>query len=284
MLKEVLSYDFMQNAVIASVLASIVCGMIGVMVVEKKLIMMSGGIAHTAYGGVGLGYLCGFEPLIGAMLFSAGAAVGVGAIQRKGGVHTDVVIGLLWSLGMALGTAFIGFMDGYPPDLNSYLFGKILAVTRPNIIMMAALTALVCIAVIVFFNDWKAFMFDEGFSRILGVKTAFLEYLLLILIALTVVVLIRVVGIVLVIALLTAPAGAASLISNKLSGRMIIAVFLGLFNCLAGLWLSYVLEIASGATIVIFSVLVYLVIYCIRMLSDKRLQRISDVSQKYPQN
>jgi zinc transport system permease protein len=261
MLRELLSYQFMQNAIVACALSSVVCGLIGVMVLEKKLIMMSGGIAHTAYGGVGLGYLLGFEPMLGAVLFSVGAAVGVGSIKRRGGVQTDIIIALLWSAGMALGTAFIGFMDGYPPDMNSYLFGNILTVTRGNLVMMAVLSALVLAAVLVFFNDWKAYLFDEEFAHINGVKTVFLEYLLLILVALTVVVLIRVAGIVLVLALLTAPAATASLLTNKLARRMAAAVLIGLVNCFAGLTLSELFNIASGATIIIFSVVVYFSVY-----------------------
>lgn len=270
MLNAIMNYQFMQHAVIACVLASVVCGLIGVIIVEKKLIMMSGGIAHTAYGGVGLGYLCGFEPMLGAVLFSLGAAVGIGTIKRRGGVHTDIIIALFWSLGMALGTAFIGFMDGYPPDLNSYLFGNILSVTGSDLKMMLALTALVCLAVIVFFNDWKAFMFDGCFSQIIGMKTTLLEYLMLILVALTVVVLIRVAGIILVIALLTAPAATASLISDKLKGRMLLSIALGLFDCFAGLWISYVLGIASGATIIIFSVLIYAIVFALSSLVGRR--------------
>lgn len=274
MISDIFAYQFMRNAVLACVLASVVCGMIGVIVVEKKLIMMSGGIAHTAYGGVGLGYLCGFEPMIGAVLFSVGAAVGIGRIRRAGGVHTDIIIALLWSVGMALGTAFVGFMEGYPPDMSSYLFGSILTVTTGDLVMMAALTALVCAAVLMLFNDWKAFLFDGGFAGISGMKTAFLEYLLLILIALTVVVLIRVAGIVLVIALLTAPAATAAQLTDRLSRRMGIAVAFGLFHCLAGLWLSYALNVASGAAIILFSVLVYFLVYFgKRLLGKKRKAR-----------
>jgi len=258
---EILSYQFMRSAIIACFLASIVCGLIGVIVVEKKLLMMSGGIAHTAYGGVGLGYLLGIEPMIGAVLFALGAAVGIGHIQRRGGVHTDVIIALLWSAGMALGTAFIGLMDGYPPDMSSYLFGSILTVSRSDLVMMTVLTVLVCLTVLILFNDWKAFLFDGDFSGISGMKTAFLEYLLLILIALTVVVLIRLAGIVLVIALLTAPAATAGMMTNKLSRRMGAAVVIALFDCFVGLWLSYELNIASGATIVLFSVLIYFLVY-----------------------
>lgn len=259
MINAIMEYQFMQHAVAACLLASIVCGLIGVIVVEKKLIMMSGGIAHTAFGGVGLGYLCGFEPMIGAVAFSVGASLGVGRIRRHGGGvgNTDIVIALLWSTGMALGTAFIGFMDGYPPDITSYLFGNILTVTSSDLYMMIALTVLVCLAIVILFNDWKAYLFDDSFSSIMGINTVFLEYLLMVLIALTVVVLIRVAGIVLVIALLTAPAATSKFLSNKLGRRMWIAILIGLFDCFAGLFLSYRFGIASGATIILFSVIVY---------------------------
>lgn len=271
MLNAVLSYNFMQNALIACFLASIVCGLIGVIVIEKKLVMMSGGIAHTSFGGVGLGYLCGFEPMIGAVMFSLGSAFVIGGIKRRGSVNTDIIIALLWSAGMALGTAFIGLMEGYPPNLSSYLFGNILTVTRIDLIVMLALTSVVLLTITIFFNDWKAYLFDDSFSSTLGQKTVILEYLLLVLIALSVVVLIRVAGIILVIALLTAPAATASLISNKLKNRMYLAIIFSLFYCFTGVRLSYVLGIASGATIVIFSVAIYCIVYLLRSLNDRRL-------------
>ena len=164
MISALFEYQFMQNAFIASILASIVCGIIGVIVVEKKLVMMSGGIAHTAYGGVGLGYLLGFEPIIGAFLFSVSAALGIGAIKRRGGVQSDVIIGLFWSLVMALGIVFIALMPGYPPDLNSYLFGNILSVTKADLYLMIILSFLVVFIVIALFNAWKAYLFDEEFA------------------------------------------------------------------------------------------------------------------------
>lgn len=272
MIKAIFEYNFLQNALFASILASIVCGIIGVIIVEKKLVMMSGGIAHTAYGGVGLGYLMGFEPIIGAFVFSACAAMGIGFIKRKGGVQSDVIIGLFWSLGMALGIVFIALMPGYPPDLNSYLFGNILSVTKLDLYLMVLLTLIVVFVVIALFNDWKIYLFDEEFASIIGIKTAFLEYLLLILIAMTVVVLIRVAGIILVLALLTAPAATASMFSSKLKNRMIYAIVLGAFFCITGLWISYVLNIASGACIVILSVIFYFSTYIIHF-NKKNLKR-----------
>lgn len=261
MLSSVFQYQFIQNALIASIFASIVCGIIGVIIVEKKLVMMSGGIAHTSYGGVGLGYLLGFEPIIGAFFISILAALGIGFIKRKGGTRSDVVIGLFWSLGMALGILFIALMPGYPPDLSSYLFGSILSVARADIYLMAVLTLIVVLVIAILFNHWKSYMFDEEFAYILGIKTAFLDYLLFILIAMSVVVLIRVVGIILVLALFTAPPAIAELLSKSLKLRMILSIVIGSLFCLAGLFVSYVLNIGSGAVIVILSAIGYLIVY-----------------------
>ena len=269
MINAILHYQFMQNAAMAGILASIVCGIIGVIIVEKKLVMMSGGIAHTAYGGVGLGYLLGFEPILGAFFFAVCAALGIGYINRKGGARADIIIGLFWSLGMALGILFIALMPGYPPDLNSYLFGNILSVTKSDLRLTAAAATFVALIVILFYHHWKAYLFDEQFASILGVKTSFLEYLLLILVALTVVVLIRVVGIILVLALLTAPAATAGLLSQKLHQRMLYAILLGSIFCITGLYLSYQWNIASGAVIVILSVACYFLVYLIRAVRER---------------
>ncbi len=270
MLEALFKYQFLQHAVLAGILASIVCGLIGVIIVERKLVMMSGGIAHTAYGGVGLGYLLGFEPIIGAFLFSVGAALGIGYINKKGGTEADVVIGLFWSVGMALGIFFIALMPGYPPDLSSYLFGSILSVTQFDLYLMIGLTLMVVFVVVVFFNHWKAYLFDAEFAAILGVNITMLEYGLLILVAMTVVVLIRVVGIILVIALLTAPAASAGMLSANFRNRMIIATLLGIVFCLAGMWASYQLNIASGATIVILSVGCYFCLYAGQRIKKRK--------------
>ncbi len=261
MISAIMEYQFLQNAVLASILASIVCGIIGVIIVEKRLLMMSGGIAHTALGGVGLGYLLGFEPILGAAGFAVLAALGIGSMRKKGGQYTDVVIALFWSVGMALGIVFIAITPGYPPDITTYLFGNILTVTRSNLKLMGIMTLIVVLVITIFYADWKSYLFDEEFAYLNGLAVTVLEYTLLILIALTVVSLIRVVGIVLVIALLSAPAATAALFSNKLKTRMIYAIFIGLINCFIGLWISYEWNIASGAAIVIVSVVVFLISY-----------------------
>lgn len=270
MISALLKYQFLQNAMAAGLLSSIVCGIIGVIVIEKKLVMLSGGIAHTSYGGVGLGYLLGFEPILGAFLFAVGGALAIGRISRGKSTHSDVVIGLFWSFGMALGILFVALTPGYPPDITSYLFGNILSVTRGDILLMVCLTLLVVIAVASFYDTWKAFLFDEEFAAVTGINTARLNYILLILVAMTVVVLIRVVGIILVLALLTAPAAVAGLLTNSFGKRIFFSILFGAVFCLAGLWLSYAVNIASGACIVILSVACYLVVYALRGGASRR--------------
>lgn len=258
MIKALFEYSFLQNAVFSAILASIACGIIGTIIIEKKMVMMSGGIAHTAFGGVGLGYYLSIEPLIGALLFAVSSALGIAAINRKIRTHTDILIGLFWSIGMALGILFIAFTPGYPPDMSSYLFGNILTVVKLDLQIMLLLDAIILFTVLAFFQQLKAYMFDEEFATVIGINVIFLEYLLFILIALTVVVLIRVVGIILVIALLTAPPAIARQFTHNLKNIMISSTLLGALFCLCGLWISYDLRIASGATIILFSGASYL--------------------------
>jgi len=266
----ILTYRFIQYAILSAFLSSIVCGLIGVIIVEKKLVMMSGGIAHTSYGGVGLGYLLGFEPLVGAFIFSILAALGIGFIKNKSTGFSDIVIGLFWSLGMSLGILFIGLMPAYPPNVSSYLFGNILSVTTLNLWLMLILTVIVVSVILFFYQDFKSHLFDPEFNSILGKRTKVIENILLILIALTVVVLIRVVGIVLVIALLTAPAATASLFTKKLAARMGVSILFGLAYTLVGLFISYKINVASGAVIVFVSVFSYAALYLIQRFQLKR--------------
>lgn len=259
MINALFEYQFMRNALIACILASIVCGFIGVIIIEKKLVMMSGGIAHTAFGGVGLGYLLGFEPIFGALGFSVLASICIGAIHKKVGIQSDVIVGLFWSLGMALGILFVGLRPGYPPDMNSYLFGNILSVTNSSIIIMFVLTAFIVFTILCMFQTWKAYLFDAEFSSVIGINTSFLDYLILVIVAITVVALIRVAGIILVLALLTAPAATSALFTKKLHSRIMMSIIIGILYCLTGLYIAYKLDIASGACIVIISVAVYVI-------------------------
>ncbi len=273
MLEAILTYNFMQNALFAALLSSVVCGLIGTIIIEKKLVMMSGGIAHTSFGGIGLGYFLGFEPIIGALIFSAISSITLATIKRKTDTNTDTFIGILWSIGMAIGIIFIALTPGYPPDVTSYLFGDILTVTNSDIIMMLILVGIVTFTIFSFFNYWKAYLFDETFSFVIGLKTALMEYLMFLLIGLTVVVLIKVVGLILVIALLTAPPAIARMFTYNLKKMMALSVLLGGLFGIFGLWLSYEFNIASGATIILLAGVSYFVTIFIKSYFEKRKRK-----------
>lgn len=261
---ELLNYVFIQNAITVALLSSIVCGIIGTIIVEKRLVSMSGGIAHTSFGGIGLGYLLGIEPLIGGMLFAILAAFGITSIKRKTNTNSDTLIGMFWSVGMALGIIFIEIMPGYPPDLTSYLFGDILQVSKTYIYIMFALTIIILISIISIFNYWKAYLFDEDFTKVIGINTVLLEKYLYILISLSIVVLIKVVGIILVIVLLTVPPAITKLFTYNLSSIMIISIIIGIITSILGLFLSFIYDIPSGATIILLTVSIYIFIVIIK--------------------
>ena len=238
--------------------------------IEKRLVMMTGGVAHTAYGGVGLGYLCGFTPIVGAVLFALLAAFGIGTLRRRGGQRTEVLISLFWALGMAAGMVFVALTPGYPPDLNSYLFGDILTVTGADLILMAGITALAVLLLAVFWQDIKAYLFDVTFASVAGIRVRVLEYLIFGLIALSTVVLLRVTGIMLAIALLAVPAATAATFTRRLLPRMLAAAGLSAGFATVGLVVSFYLAIPTGATVVAVSALGYAVAYATRAIRARR--------------
>lgn len=250
---EALQYEFMRNALLAGLLAAVACGIVGVYVVVKRIVFISGGIAHASFGGIGLGYLAGINPVLGAMFFTLASALGMGLVTRRTKLPEDTAIGILWAVGMALGIIFIGLAPGYAPDLFSYLFGNILTVPSSDLILMLILDAVIVGLVIAFYKEFLVLSFDEEFGTVVGVPVEALYLLLLGMVALTVVVLIRVVGIILVIALLTIPAALAQQFSHDLRKIMLLAVLFGAVFTFGGLWLSFALDLASGATIILLS-------------------------------
>ncbi|QUI23730.1 metal ABC transporter permease [Vallitalea pronyensis] len=259
MLEAIIKYGFMQHAIISILLASIVCGIIGTIIVEKKLVMMSGGIAHASFGGIGLGFLLGIEPIIGGLAFAIVSAILIVFIKRKTDTSSDTIIGMLWSLGMALGILFISLMPGYPPDMTTYLFGDILTVSRTDIYFMLSLTVIIVMSCLTFYNYIKSFLFDETFLNSQGINTLFLEYYLFILIAFSIVILIKVVGIILVITLLTVPPAIAKRVTYRFNSIILLAWIIGMILCFLGLTFSFYFNVSSGATIIILSSIFYFI-------------------------
>jgi zinc transport system permease protein len=275
---DALQYQFMQNALLAGFLAAIACGIVGVYVVVKKIVFISGGIAHASFGGIGLGYLVGINPVLGAMVFAIASSLGIGLVTRRARLPEDTAIGILWAMGMALGIIFIGLAPGYAPDLFSYLFGNILTVPFFDLMLMLVLDVVIIVVVALLYKGFLYLSFDEEFSTVSGVPTEKLYLLLLCLIALTVVVLIRVVGIILVIALLTIPAALARQFTHNLKNMMLLAILAGVIFTFSGLWISYVLNLASGATIILVSGTVLFIVFGINKLRRRTREHHRDAS------
>jgi len=252
-LDALLTQTFMQNALFGSVLASIVCGIVGPYVVVRKIGYLAGGIAHAVLGGMGAAYFLGKSPIGGALIAAIGAALLIGWVSLHEHRQEDILISALWAVGMATGILFISQTPGYNVDLMSYLFGNILMIPQRDLFLIAALDAGIAITVLLFFKQFLAVSFDQEFARLRGVRVEFFSLLLLSLVALTVVILIQVVGLVLVIALLTLPAAVAGHYTRTLATMMFLSILLGLIFTTGGLAFSYEADLPAGATIVLLA-------------------------------
>lgn len=248
---EIFQYQFMQNAFAVAFLVSIACGVVGTYVVIKRIVSLSGAISHAAFGGIGLGYFLGINPILAAIPFSIISAMSIGLVKQKVEISEDTAIGILWSVGMALGIIFINLTPGYAPDLFSYLFGSILTVSRADLYIMLILDIIILCTVFLFRREFLSIAFDEEFSKVIGIPSQLIYLLLLALVALSVVVLIKVVGIILIIALLTIPAAISKQYTHKLGKLMLLSVIVGMILTSLGLLLSFVFNMSSGATIVL---------------------------------
>ena len=248
---EALQFDFMRNAVLAGLLVSISCGIIGSLVVVNRIVFISGGIAHAAFGGVGLGFFCGFSPFLGAAIFASGASLIMGVVSLKARHRADTIIGVLWAVGMAVGIILIDLTPGYHVDLMSYLFGSILAVPPADLWLMLPLDGFILLVVLLFYKEFVALSYDEQFAFVVGIPVKTLYLLLLGMTALSIVMIIRVVGLILVIALLTIPPFIAEKYTRSLGQMMVLSSILGILFTLSGLWLSYTFDLTSGATIIL---------------------------------
>ena len=258
LITNITTYTFLQNAILAAVLASIVCGITGTFVVVKKITFISGGIAHAVLGGVGIAFYLSMPPIIGAFIFAILAAVIIGLVKLKADQHENTVISALWAMGMAIGVIFMYLTPGYSADLLSYLFGNILMVSSVNLYILAGLNILIILIVLIFYRQFVAITYDEEQARLRGLPVNFLYILLLCIIALTIVVLIQIVGIILVIALLSLPAAIASLYTRTLHAMMFSAIGLGILFTLGGIAISFSANIPTGATIIILCGVAYL--------------------------
>jgi zinc transport system permease protein len=257
-LSELLAQTFVQHALLAALLVSIACGVIGALVVVNRLVFMAGGIAHSAYGGVGLAFYAGLPVLPTTGVFTGAAALLLGLVTRRRRERTDTLIGVIWAGGMAFGIILLNLTPGYNTDLMSYLFGSILTVPAHDLWLMFGADALIVALTLYYFRDILSLSFDPDYARSRGIPVDGLHLMLLVLVAETVVMMLQVVGLILVIALLTIPPYLAERHTRSLVGMMLGAGLWSLVFCVVGLGAAYVFDISSGASIVATACLIYL--------------------------
>ena len=270
---EALQFEFMQNALIAGLLASVICGVMGTMVVVNRIVFLSGGIAHAAFGGIGLAFFFGWPYLVGTIGFSVIAALVMAIVTLKAKHRADTIIGVIWAIGMAIGILLLDLTPGYNVDLMSYLFGSILTVPDSDIWMMVGVAAVIFGVVTYFYNDYLALSYDEEFAQIRGVRVNTLYVLMIVMLALGVVMIIQVVGLILVIALMTIPPYIAEKYSKSLLSMMVLSSVLSALFTVIGLWLSYVFNLTSGASIIIVAGVGFLISLGVEQLLPSVLVR-----------
>lgn len=268
---ELLQYSFFTNALLIGVLSGIACGIIGSFIVVKKISFISGSISHASFGGIGLAYFFGFNPVLGAILFSVISALSIGFVNRRNKSQEDASIGAIWAIGMAIGLIFIYFTPGYSADLMSYLFGNILLSTSLDLWYVLILD-LVIIASITYLFKWLTVsIFDEEFAVVTNIPAFAIYLFFLVLVALSVVVLIKSVGVILVIALLTLPASSAQLLTKNFKKMIAWAIFLAVITSFFGVLLSYYLNVPSGSVIILLAALIYLFIWFIKKTYSRKI-------------
>jgi zinc transport system permease protein len=255
---EALQYTFFQNALIISVLAAVAAGIIGAFIVVKRMSLISGSIAHTAFGGLGISYFLNSNPLFGAVIFSLISAVSIALFRKNARNRLDSLLSFLWSTGMAIGLVFIFLTPGYSTDLFTYLFGNILLVSKTDLYMILVLDIVILAVVILMYNSFLAVTFDEEYSETRNLPVTLVNMILFGLIALTIVATIRVVGIVLMIAILTIPAATAQMFLKTVKKIMVASAFITLFASILGLFISYYLNFATGPVIILLISSIYL--------------------------
>jgi zinc transport system permease protein len=271
----IFSYDFVIHALEAALLASITCGFIGAYIVARRMVFISGGITHASFGGIGLGYFLGINPIFGAAIFSILSAFGIRLVSKQTDIREDSAIGILWSFGMAVGIIFIYLTPGYAPNLMSYLFGSILTVTTTDLTMMAILAVVTVAIFMLFYRTILFISFDEEYARSHNAPVETFNYLMLVLVALVIVINIRVAGIILVISYLTIPQSTANLFVNDLKKIIILSMIISFTGSVTGLIISYYWNIPSGATIIFVFVLIFMIARSIKYLLSRKQRNLS---------
>ncbi len=263
---ELLTFNFFQNALLAALLVSLACGIMGALIMVNRLFSMAGGITHGAFGGIGIAFYFSLPILLSTSVFTLFLAFLLAFLSQHYEHRSDSFIAVIWAFGMAVGIVLIDLSPGYQSDLMAYLFGSILAVSSSDLLLMGLVDGGVLVLLVLFHRQFEVLSFDKEFGRVKGINTGFFYYLLIAMIALCIVICIRLVGLILVMALLSIPSFIAENFTKNLWGLMILSSLLSVFFCVFGLGLSYYLNLASGACIIILACVAFVLNLALKAL------------------
>lgn len=262
----IFSYTFFQNALMGSLLACILCGIVGTYVVTRRTVIAGGGMAHASLGGVGMGVYFGFPPLLGASLFALLSGIGIEMITRRRTIREDSAIAMLWTFGMSLGILFAYLTPGFMTDLPAYLFGDILAITHTDLLLIGLLCLVAVTLFLLFASTLITVAYDRDFAITQGLPVTLIETTMTALTALTIVSCLHMVGIVLVVSLLSIPQLTAALFVRTYRHMVWLSAVLGYIGCVSGIFLSYFANIPCGAAIILSSIILYALLRTIKAL------------------
>lgn len=274
-LQEIFTYRFLGNAALAALLSGIACGLIGTYIVSRRLVFMSGGITHASFGGIGIAYYLGANPLFGALIFAICSAVGIELFSRKGKISEDAATGVLWSLGMSIGIIFVFLTPGYAPNLMSFLFGNILLVDGANLLWLGVLDLSLILLFSLCYRAIVYTAFDREFAASQKLPVTFISYLMMMMIAVTIVLNIKTMGIVLLMSLLTMPAVIAGTLTRNYKRLTVGSCVVGVAATWIGLYVSYESNIPSGAAAIAALAVTYGIIKLVQAVARCRKRAIS---------
>lgn len=253
---ELLGFEFFRNALLGIVIISVVAAVVGTYIVTRRMVFISGGITHACFGGLGLGYWLGVSPMAMAALFAVGGALGVDWLSRRS-VRRDSAIAVVWALGMAMGILFIFMTSGYVPELNTFLFGNVLSITRTDLAMFGAFAVVLGVFYGVMHRVVVAVSFDEDFARTRRLPVGFVNLAMTVLVSVAIVLTIRMIGIMLLMSLMSIPQMTAEIVTRRYRPLLWLSMGISLFGCVAGLFAAYYIEVPASAAIVLVLIAVY---------------------------
>ena len=256
---EIFGYDFFRNALVGVLLLSVAPAVIGTYIVTRRLVSISGGVTHACFGGLGLGYFLGWNPVVMAAVFAVASSLGVQWLARRHRVREDSAIAVIWALGMALGTLFIFLTPGYVPELNAFLFGNILTITRADLWAFGVFTLILLLFVGCFFRKIVVCAFDPDFAAVRHMPVVFISTVMTVMVAVCIVLTIRLVGVMLLMSMLALPQMIAETFCNRFKPMMLLSIAISLGCCIGGLFLATVIEVPCSALIVLTMTLAYII-------------------------